>query len=197
MYRKRIICFSCFICIAVLAILGMLGRMTLRVERVSFAQNYDELQLYVQYSAGAEPINIWKDEDSFYFFLPANVGSGVSFGNLQSEDSIIIAGHAYQQNDNIWNEIPFDTACNMQLTIDGEVLPEQKVVFMHSENLPAVFIETDSGTVDAIHSDRTIKEKAKVSLMNAQGSCEFRGGIEYIKARGNSTFSETEKRLIK
>lgn len=176
MYRKRMICFSCFICIVVLVILAMLGQMPLKGEEISFAQNYDELQLYVQYSAGAEPINIWKDEDCFYFFLPANVGRGVSFKNLQSEDSIVIAGNAYQQNDNIWNEIPFDTACNMQLTIAGEVLPEQKVVFMHSENLPAVFIETDSGTVEAIHSDKTIKEKARGSLINEQGFCEFRGG---------------------
>lgn len=195
MYQKKYICLSCLVCIIILVFLAALGRMTIKEEKVHFAQNYEELQISINYPTETEQINIWKDEDYYYFFLPASIGKDkISFRNLQQEDSIMIGGHTYHQKDNIRDEIVFDTVCDMQLTVAGEVLPKQQVIFMQSENIPALFIEMESGTVEYIHDDKTKKEKARMSLINAQGGCEYKGDIEYIKARGNSTFYEVDKK---
>ena len=160
------------------------------------AENYEQLELYVQYSSNVEQINIWKSEaDCYYFFLPSCVvKSRISFGNITQKDSVLLEQTEYTIQDDISKDIEYNVIYEMQLILDGKALPPQKVVFQCSENIPAVFIDTQDGTVERLHAEKGIKETAEVTIVNEKGDREFVGAVEYIKTRGNSTFYEVEKK---
>ena len=160
------------------------------------AENYEQLELYVQYSSNVEQINIWKSEaDCYYFFLPScAVKSRIFFGNLAQEDAVFLEQAEYKTRDDISKDIEYDVVYEMQLVLDGEALPSQKVVFQCSENVPAVFIDTQNGTVEQLHAEKGAKENAEVTILDKSGNRELAGALEYIKTRGNSTFYEVEKK---
>lgn len=196
MNQKRRILVSCIICCIILAAVVGIGLMDSREDDGNYATDYGQLQLYIKYSSGTEKINIWESEEGcYYFFLPSDTeGRKVTFGNLQSDDSVIIGGTVYHKKDSLPEELVFQTPYEIQLCIGGIQLEKRQIVFMRSENLPAVFIDTASGTVDNIHSDKTVKEQARLAIMDEQGNAGYRGSIEYIKTRGNSTFVEFDKK---
>ena len=51
----------------------------------------------------------------------------------------------------------------------GERLEKQEVVIMHSENLPAVFLETDSGSMNQLDADKNYAEKEELSCLIQMG----------------------------
>ncbi len=57
----------------------------------------------------------------------------------------------------------------------------------------SVFIETASGSLDAIHADKEHKEEGNITIINSDGEEECCGELEYIKGRGNSTWGFAKK----
>lgn len=197
MKQKINIAFSVIVCCVILAFFLVMGCQ----EKVTEASDepaaeYEQLELCIGRFSNMETVNIWKSEaDCYYFFLPScAVNSRIFFWNLQEGDSIVIGENTYEYNDNIAGELEFNITYDMQMSINGEWLPIQQVVFMCSKNIPAVFIDTETGSMDAVHSDKAIKEAAELTVINQRGKVEFSEEIEYIKARGNSTFTEVEKK---
>lgn len=68
------------------------------------------------------------------------------------------------------------------------------IVWMCSENIPAVFIDTESGTSQQIHADKNVKEAGEISVLGADGVTSFRMPLSYIKSRGNTSFTSFEKK---
>jgi len=68
------------------------------------------------------------------------------------------------------------------------------IVWMYSENIPAVFIDTESGTSEQIDSDKSRKEPGYVSVLEADGSTGFELPLTYIKGRGNTSYTEFDKK---
>lgn len=68
------------------------------------------------------------------------------------------------------------------------------IVWMYSENIPAVFIDTESGTAEQIHADKNIKEAGEISVLGADGVTGFHMPLSYIKSRGNTSFTSFEKK---
>lgn len=68
------------------------------------------------------------------------------------------------------------------------------VVWLYSEHIPAVFIDTESGTAEQIHADKNVKEAGDVSVLGADGAAAFRMPLSYIKSRGNTSFTSFEKK---
>lgn len=75
-----------------------------------------------------------------------------------------------------------------------EEVDSSSVIWMYSENLPAVFIETDSGTSEQINTDKNVREAGTVSILDADGSNSFDLPLAYIKGRGNTSFTEFDKK---
>lgn len=70
---------------------------------------------------------------------------------------------------------------------------EQDLIYMQSENLPSVEIETLSGTLDELRADREATESAAVVITMADGSVHYEGRIEKFKTRGNSSWALDKK----
>ncbi|MGN0486777.1 MAG: CotH kinase family protein [Acutalibacteraceae bacterium] len=63
---------------------------------------------------------------------------------------------------------------------------------LSSDAIPAVYIETESGSMDAIHADKSHKEKATFAAYE-NGEKTYDAQLEYIKGRGNSTWGLSKK----
>lgn len=110
---------------------------------------------------------------------------------------ITIAGHKIAllpQGDNLYAFLP--SACkNAGLTpnIPVEIDPSS-ITQMYSEHIPAVFIDTESGTSEQINQDKNIKESGQISVLGADGHTDFTLPLDYIKGRGNTSYTEFEKK---
>lgn len=76
----------------------------------------------------------------------------------------------------------------------SEKIDPSSIVWMYSKYIPAVFIDTDSGTSDNINSDKDIKESGTITVLEADGSISLRHPLEYIKGRGNTSYTEFDKK---
>ena len=75
-----------------------------------------------------------------------------------------------------------------------ETTDPDSVIWLYSEHIPAVFIETESGTSDQINSDKNIKEPGTIKVLEPDGSFSLEHSLEYIKGRGNTSYTEFDKK---
>lgn len=68
-----------------------------------------------------------------------------------------------------------------------------KVKIFSESKVASVFIETQSGSLDAVHADKEYKEKGSITIINSDGETECSGRLDYIKGRGNSTWGLAKK----
>ena len=76
-------------------------------------------------------------------------------------------------------ETPYD------LTVDNGY--RASLHFFRSANVAAMYINTDSGTMDYIHRDKSHTEPAAISMIADDGTLEYSDLNVTIKGRGNST----------
>lgn len=197
--RKRIAISGLACVLAMVAVGGILLWKNAEVGLVvEPATSYMELELCIDFPAGVQSFNIWKSpEGIYYFFLPSGSENyQISFGNLGEGSSIRLDSGFFHSYDSVINDIQYSNIYEMQLQLSEDDLPLEtaQVMFLKSEGLPALFIDTASGNMEAIHADKEVKEEAAVCLVGSDGTREYSGNIKYIKARGNSTFLETDKK---
>ena len=75
----------------------------------------------------------------------------------------------------------------------GRELAQQRLVIMHSANLPAAFLETDSGSMEMLDADKNYEEKGRIVLFDAEGGVVCVDKLERISGRGNSTWAHPKK----
>ncbi|MDE7247885.1 MAG: hypothetical protein K2N43_08355, partial [Lachnospiraceae bacterium] len=75
----------------------------------------------------------------------------------------------------------------------GKRLAQQEMVIMHSANLPAVFLETDSGCMEMLDADKNYEEKGRIVLFDSEGSVVCVDKLDRISGRGNSTWAHPKK----
>ena len=130
----------------------------------------------------------WFNESNglYYFFLPSFVDDNRIYFDRISNKSVSIDGLPFD----VWNvfewedETPYSIYCETQ---------EYNVVFMKSANIPALFIETESGNMEYLNTDKLNEETGNICLINATKNVEYQGNLKRISGRGNSTFSTSKK----
>ncbi len=77
-------------------------------------------------------------------------------------------------------------------TAGGEIT----VKYFRSENIPAVFIKTTSGNLDAVNAsaDHTVSDSGRIRAVSALGETVCDAELKKIKGRGNSTWNDTPKK---
>lgn len=200
MGQRKDIAISCLACALAIAAAGGILFWTIVKERTVLepATNYAELELCIDLPAGEQSINIWQSpEGMYYFFLPSGPENyPISFGNLGDGSILRLDSILFNSDDPAINDIKFSYSYDMQLILSEDDLPLEtaQVMFLKSEGLPSLFIDTASGNIGAIHADKEVKEEACVFLVGSDGTSEYSGSIKYITARGNSTFYEVDKK---
>lgn len=135
----------------------------------------------------------WYNETDgrYYFFLPAYCNTNsIAFSGVGEDTLVFLDGMAMQSGSKFeWQE-----ENTYQLEIMAEdANADYELVFLHSENLPAVFIATDSGNMEYIHQNKENEEQGKIDIVTADGNVEYSGKLPKISGRGNSTWSPEKK----
>lgn len=127
------------------------------------------------------------DENKYYFFLPGawKKDSGL-FWVFSNADSILFDGKIIHNGDE----------CRVK---EGEYAVEAGdieylVSIMYSSDIPTLFIDMESGTLDYIHESKDNRESADYVLFDGNGTLNNYGFIESFSCRGNASFTDTEKK---
>lgn len=173
--RKRLILLFVF---AVLCIIG------LRI--IPNDSNDPHIQIMngeIRLSVNADDKNIvlspWLDEESgiYYFFMPSFV-----------KNRQIITG--------MWNKPVLNWKENevyeIKVSYDGQII-SYPVSFMKSSTISSIYINTESGSMDAIHADKEYAESGDILIITASGNTEYEGNLERISGRGNTSWSYAKK----
>lgn len=138
-------------------------------------------------------VQLWENEPDgkAYFFLPSCVRyNKVKIGDF-GNGSVRIDGELVEKGDVFaWEE---DREYEMQVTDDACVVHTYEVTFMKSANIPAVFINTESGSMGYLNADKENEETGDICIVREDGNTEYQGLLERISGRGNSTWAHAKK----
>lgn len=152
-----------------------------------------KLQIQIDYKTEKGILKSWFDEkeDAYYFFLPAETKK------IKIKDK-----------DNHWEIIGLEDeqvidvdAIEMQKKYDA-IIKEKgsrkiQVVFMKSKNIPAMFINTNSGDLEYINERKGNSEKGEYSIVSSEHQENVSGEISGISGRGNTSWTDCEKKGYK
>lgn len=154
---------------------------------VTFDKDNDgKLVLSIKCGTRNEEIYPWYDsyEEVYYFFLPAFIEDNKIYNKLILKEEIEIDGEILENQ--VWEWQP-----NVVYTI-GNQTETISVSFMKSEELPTLFLQTESQSMDMLHKDKEYAEKGRIVVAEEDGTI-YLGELNRISCKGQTSF-ETEKK---
>ena len=149
--------------------------------------------LWVEGSVAAEADNSdairwWysEKEKQHFLFLPACADPSALSLHFTGAESILLNGASFSSGD----------ACTL---VPGETLTVEaagktyRVQVMQSANVPVLMMETESGSLDYIHTRKGNEEEGTLLLVQPDGEVIYDGDLGEIKGRGNATFQYHKK----
>lgn len=121
----------------------------------------------------------------------------IQFMNKEAGVYVHVAGQKislWQQNDEYYVFLP--SACKdagLEVKLPRKI-DSSSLTLMYSENIPAVFIDTQSGTAENINNDKNVQETGRITVLESDGTISYIENIDSIKGRGNTSFTEFEKK---
>lgn len=148
-------------------------------------ENQPYLSFELMAEGGTEQIQIWdRGDGAGYVFLPSyakmaqvRVHSG---GRPALDGRILTYGMTCEE---LQPDTPYQVSDLGQL---------HTLTFLTTQNLPALYIDTASGSMDQIHASKENREKGSYRLYEPDGKQNAQGKLN-IKCRGNSTFHAEKK----
>lgn len=121
------------------------------------------------------------DEKELFLSLPFNTQDSELTVFFDYANKVSIDGLQVENGDNI----PPLSGGMHEINIDDAVYSLR--VFYLSD-IPTAYITTESGSLDRVYSDKNYKEQAYMVIADG-AETEYAGGLEYIKGRGNNTWT--------
>lgn len=151
----------------------------------------DTLTVDVGGSRTEEEIRGWHDwlDGVFYVALPSYADGEVKL-DWKYADSLLIDGQ--KQKKGKW-EYEAGRRYTFSFVLDGEAAEEFPVEFVSSGNLPAIFINTESGSMEHVDADKENREEGVFYLLDEAGELLVSDSLTYIKGRGNTTWEQDKK----
>lgn len=121
------------------------------------------------------------EDGIMYFVLPSFVedntiyADNMEYGMLCINDEQITPKSCFQ----------WDSEVTYHLMYAEQDLP---VAFVQSANLPTLFIDTQTGTMEYLDADKNHAEQGTIKVVSAAGNVEYADTLPKISERGNSTF---------
>lgn len=136
-------------------------------------------------------------EQTDYLFLPSYANTNnVTISFVGADRAVFVRGDeeiVLKDGDDI-SALVFDEPYDLCFyDRDGNKTAQRIMVVMHSANLPAVFLETESGSMEMLDADKDYEEKGKFLLIDAEGALMCADRLDRISGRGNSTWAYPKK----
>ncbi len=153
----------------------------------------DLFALKIDAKVNKEEISCWKSDDGdFYVFLPAYTDFATAVFDLHTQAPV------YINNEKIVDgQTCTDFKLNIPYNINYEYYGKKQsanITFMQSENIATMFIETESGSMEYIHTNKGKGEAGKLRVYTAEGITDYKGEIESLSGRGNNTWDVLDKK---
>ena len=139
----------------------------------------------------ADRIINWHEKDGeYYFFVPAAIVYELAKLEIQTKDNAVasVDGVEYTEPLTLWSV--FADKTELTITCDGETYP---VNIIRESKVASVFITTESGSLDAIHADKSHEESGLIEIVDEFGITVYDDVLDTIKGRGNSTWNMAKK----
>jgi hypothetical protein len=140
-----------------------------------------------------------KDDESgiWYAYVPAEM-KGQLYAFFNSDRGLDIEGEGVSESFESGDALPA-FAEDEQYTFSLPAFEDKEaesgtVVFLYTENVPSMYIDTESGSMEAVDSDKKhqTEEEAAYRIYQTDGTPDS-SGMCAIKGRGNSTWSQAKK----
>ncbi len=159
-----------------------------------YLDNIEELnngEMELSFYVGDEVIRAWEGEDAYYLFLPSYADlDEVEMTSYSGDFEVVTTGKKLGEGTKL-----SDFSYNEKYLCKSLVTKEEfSICIMQSSNLSTIFLETDSGTIEHIWADKAIEENGKIQVVSTEGELLYTGGLNSIKARGNYSFANYEKK---
>lgn len=188
--RKRT-CMGIMLVIAIAVAVGCLYYM--RRDHVLLRVENGQPCISVRTAQSENRVFLWRDEEETagYFFLPSCVSHHKIRLGETGESSVRIDGQLYRKGDTFtWEE---EQRLSIQITDASYESHTYEIGFMKSENIPAMFIDTASGSLDYLHEDKENEEPGKICVVQEDGVTAYQDELLRISGRGNSTWGFEKK----
>ena len=139
-----------------------------------------------------QQIKLHKNENGiFVVYMPSEMRTDVNvfftiFDQLQIGDIIYKNGDSLTD---IYDDVPYRMVA---MDADGTIREEATLKFYFTINVPSFYIETTSGSMDALNADKNVKESARYAAIDLLGNLRTNGKCT-VKARGNTSFGAEQK----
>ena len=134
----------------------------------------------------------WSNEDKRgYFFLPAYADLSELRLQKNASNPIYLDGREIKDGmtcEEFQTGVPYDLYYRHR----GREY-HFTLTFLQSANIPAMYIDTASGSLDYIHEKKGNKEPGSLRLYNPDGTLDSSGTLDSIGGRGNSTWEYEKK----
>lgn len=163
---------------------------------------FQRISFYVANKGQAFMIKAHRDvtvnPSKYYVFLPSCARNADIFVYYEFRDCLeILDGSGFNERIKNGDRLPnveLKKEYDMVFTdSDGSVMERTKVSFYNSDNTPSIFIDTLSGSMEYLDSDKGNSEKGKILILDSDGKTEYKGRLEEIKGHGNSTWQRAKK----
>ena len=138
-----------------------------------------------------EKIICWRKHGCYYVFLPG--GADLNRTKLVTNPlfPVWIEGQRVDSS-TVCGEFPFDEPLELTTKKWGRTYEEQ-VLFCQSANIPTLYIDTASGSMDYIHQGKGNCEAGVLRLYDQFGKFDCEAQIRAINGRGNATWEGEKK----
>lgn len=140
---------------------------------------------------GRERIRCWRRDGCYYVFLP---------GYAQPDETVLVTNPLFPVwiagervgSGTVCGEFAFGEKLNLKYKKWGKTQSEA-VYFCQSDQIPTLYIDTASGSMDYIHEEKGNAEAGKLRLYSPGGTLDSAADIQAINGRGNSTWDSEKK----
>ncbi len=143
----------------------------------------------VEGGAASQRISPYFKDEEAYFFLPAFADrKKLTLGTADGARVVLNGqeiGSSYVMDA---GSLPGDLEIYR-----GDSCEKYTLNCMWSEKVPAVFIETGSGDMTAVDSDKEVVDEGRYTVIDGSGHTDGQGSLDFIHARGNSSFQAEKK----
>ena len=129
-----------------------------------------------------DTVSWYKNAEGYYLFLPADFepdSAKVYVSSAAELDGDMITADSGE----------LFTEGTHTLTCGGE---SYALTVLRSANIPAVFISTESGSLEQINQNKSVKEKGNIRIYE-NGELTLDSALKQIKGRGNATWGAPKK----
>lgn len=178
-----IICFSFFLFL-VAAFFG--------IKEIAWSDEHS-ISVKVQSHGGVEEIKLWMSPlEEYYLFLPGY--ADLSQVEIQRNIFGSVSLNYEKVTDGMnCSDLPMNEP--MELILDSPLRYQwNELTIVQSGNVPAMYIDVESGNLDHIHAAKGNKEAGTMRLYTADGELDAVAMVESLQGRGNSTWIWRDKK---